>query len=422
MKKFAALLLALLIFGENVNINAAEDLYISTAKELYAFAERVNGGDSMDGVRVCLTGDISLNEPFTPIGADPARPFSGSFDGAGYSLSGLEIDGGAYSGFFGCVTDGSVKNLNIKSAAVKGGDYSGILIGRLYSYSRTATVEGCSVSGSLVGGCYVGGLCGVAYAYSSGENSRLNVVASKAEVAVSGNIYVGALLGKGESRATDGSARLTVRGCQALGNVKAQGSYGAMGGGISGALSAHDGGGSASATLADCVSYAHTVVEKAAAGGIVGALGTQGGRATLTVEGCVALGNTAAGALCGGICGKAEMEKGSLAIKNCVAAGALGGDDTYPIAKGTEGESCTTAQGLADIPAWVDLPPYTKGDINGDGRINSLDAAMILRYDSGLISFGLVQKLAADTNGDGKANSLDAARVLRYDAGIIGTL
>lgn len=58
------------------------------------------------------------------------------------------------------------------------------------------------------------------------------------------------------------------------------------------------------------------------------------------------------------------------------------------------------------------------GDVNGDGKSNSLDAAQVLKYDAGMISLSEKQKERADVNGDGEVNSLDAAKILREDAGI----
>ncbi len=56
------------------------------------------------------------------------------------------------------------------------------------------------------------------------------------------------------------------------------------------------------------------------------------------------------------------------------------------------------------------------GDVNGDGAVNSLDAAAILRFDAGLQQLTEDEKNAADINGDGKVNSLDAAQILKHDA------
>lgn len=59
------------------------------------------------------------------------------------------------------------------------------------------------------------------------------------------------------------------------------------------------------------------------------------------------------------------------------------------------------------------------GDINGDGAVNSLDAAQALRSDAQLITLEDTALIAADVNGDGAVNSLDAAQILKFDAGLI---
>lgn len=62
---------------------------------------------------------------------------------------------------------------------------------------------------------------------------------------------------------------------------------------------------------------------------------------------------------------------------------------------------------------------YLLGDVNKDGKINSLDAAKILKYDAKLTELAEDELVTADVNGDGKVNSLDAAKILKYDAGLI---
>lgn len=62
------------------------------------------------------------------------------------------------------------------------------------------------------------------------------------------------------------------------------------------------------------------------------------------------------------------------------------------------------------------------GDVNGDGYVDNLDAAMILKYDAGLTYLMDEQLIIADVNGDGCADNLDAAKILKFDAGIIDSL
>ena len=55
----------------------------------------------------------------------------------------------------------------------------------------------------------------------------------------------------------------------------------------------------------------------------------------------------------------------------------------------------------------------TKGDVNGDGKINSFDALLVLRNSVQMSELNTEEKLAADINGDSKINSLDALIILQ---------
>ena len=63
-------------------------------------------------------------------------------------------------------------------------------------------------------------------------------------------------------------------------------------------------------------------------------------------------------------------------------------------------------------------PPSELGDVNCDGRVNSVDAALILQYDARRIS-SLDCPQNADMNDDGRINSVDAAIILQIEAGIL---
>ena len=60
-------------------------------------------------------------------------------------------------------------------------------------------------------------------------------------------------------------------------------------------------------------------------------------------------------------------------------------------------------------------------DINGDGKVNSTDALIVLRYAVELGSDIKTdeQFMNADTNGDGKVNSMDALTILRISVGAV---
>lgn len=58
-------------------------------------------------------------------------------------------------------------------------------------------------------------------------------------------------------------------------------------------------------------------------------------------------------------------------------------------------------------------PEVKYGDVNGDGNINSTDAAILYRSVNGKYTLPDSQKAAADVNGDGAVNSTDAALIYR---------
>jgi hypothetical protein len=53
--------------------------------------------------------------------------------------------------------------------------------------------------------------------------------------------------------------------------------------------------------------------------------------------------------------------------------------------------------------------------------VNSIDAALALQSDAGLVDSQPCLE-QADANGDSLVNALDALLILQYDAGIIGSL
>lgn len=85
------------------------------------------------------------------------------------------------------------------------------------------------------------------------------------------------------------------------------------------------------------------------------------------------------------------------------------------------GEKMTAGNKIAAITTTIQIrvgeSTVTWGDVNGDGKVNSTDAVLILRYAAQL---GVdIDTAAADVNGDGKINSTDAVLILRYAAQLI---
>ena len=59
------------------------------------------------------------------------------------------------------------------------------------------------------------------------------------------------------------------------------------------------------------------------------------------------------------------------------------------------------------------------GDVNGDGYINSIDAAMVYAYHNGKVTLTEGQLVGADVTKDGDVNSVDAAKIYAYHNGKI---
>ena len=65
-------------------------------------------------------------------------------------------------------------------------------------------------------------------------------------------------------------------------------------------------------------------------------------------------------------------------------------------------------------------PPYTLGDVDGDGVIDAGDALLVLKYEAQLTDLDTTQKLAANVTapwkGDDSVDAGDALRILLYEA------
>ena len=171
--------------------NISEIVEIATKADLFAFAQRINGGDSMSKKLVVLTADIDLeNELWTPVGQTGATEFKGIFDGQGHTIKNLNIDSSAQtgehysSGLFGWVEGKvTIKNVNIDGATVMGNHNVAALLG--YTYS--AQISNCHVSNATIvcnhandDAC--GDKCGTIVGYAGNESRFTNCSASNSTV------------------------------------------------------------------------------------------------------------------------------------------------------------------------------------------------------------------------------------------------
>ena len=63
-----------------------------------------------------------------------------------------------------------------------------------------------------------------------------------------------------------------------------------------------------------------------------------------------------------------------------------------------------------------------EGDVNGDGKVDTTDAKLIMQYDLGLVDETALELAVADVNGDGKVDTTDAKLIMQFDLGLIDEL
>ncbi|MCL2722556.1 MAG: hypothetical protein FWD47_14595 [Treponema sp.] len=217
---------------------------ITTAEQLAGLAQLVNNGNGMAGRIIKLGNNIVLNDTtnwmvttpinlWIPIGGSQYRPqndpigryfreFSGTFDGAGFVISGVYINSSSdYQGLFGKVnSSGIIKNLGVTVSSIRGGGYVGGLVG----YS-SGTITNCYATGNVwgiaigfsEGSCvfshsYIGGLAGsggtITNSHATGNVSGTAIVYSESNNTCFSS-YVGGLVGFGG----------TITNSYAIGNV-----------------------------------------------------------------------------------------------------------------------------------------------------------------------------------------------------------
>ena len=156
-----------------------EPYQISTAEELYWFAGLVNGtlpdgGEKNLSANAILTANITVNTgvldenknlvsksdltEWEPIG-DRWSSYTGTFDGQGYTISGLYFNNptSSYVGLFGNIgANGKISNVGVLDSYFQFREFEGGVCGVNYG-----TVRDCKNTGSVRGLAAIGGVCGL---------------------------------------------------------------------------------------------------------------------------------------------------------------------------------------------------------------------------------------------------------------------
>ena len=141
---------------------------IGTAEGLKWFRDKVNNAKAKEETKICavLTANIDLkNEEWTPIGiGEDTRtedlPYSGTFDGNGHTISGLNVNYGDKNGGLFCyVKSVTIKNLTVAgSVTYSSGD--GIAYGGIVGCADSSTIENCTNRCTVTGNWDAGGIVG----------------------------------------------------------------------------------------------------------------------------------------------------------------------------------------------------------------------------------------------------------------------
>ncbi len=154
-----------------------------------------------------IDANYSLGESFDPIGTNE-KPFTGRFDGLGFSIFALNIDSTSnYTGLFGYVVNATVRNFTLSSGSVSGRDYTGAAVG----YAYDSIIENIINTQDVNGRSYVGGIVGAAEGSESELTNLTNLInvgtvrATVGTVAGENSFNVGGIVGSLDNSELDGT-------------------------------------------------------------------------------------------------------------------------------------------------------------------------------------------------------------------------
>ena len=325
-------------------------------------------------------------------------PFTGSFDGKGYNITGLYINRSFedYIGLFGCIGDnGRISDITLIDNKVNGDNNVGGLVG-----NNWGIVENCSATENISGGGDVGGLVGynegrMENCFATGKVSGCNLGGLVALNSASGTIVncyaTGDVSGKGFNGGLVGLNRGTVENCYATGNIAGTGIRG-----IGGLVGENDG------VLQNCYAIGNITGKNDYIGGLVG---DNGG----TVQNCSASGDVSGeDDYVGGLVGENEGT-----LQNCYAAGDVSGNQRVGGLAGTNLgiiENCyaiANVNGVKDIGGLVGDPfdyYYSIGRISNSFYCINYTA---IKNKHNVMPYGIYKKQFDQWLGNDKTLNID---------------
>ena len=397
----------------------ADDPYkISTPADMWTLAETSDDW----GKCFVLTADIDLGgDPWTTIGNnDKNKAFTGTFDGGGKKISGLNIyNVSDNQGLFGNVNKGVISDLHVSGTVVGGGNVGGI-VGMLDNSGR---VVNCSFEGS-VGGT---GLDGTDLALGGivGHNHNGEVIGCRNSGTVDcPTMYAGGIVGQNEGgyarvencensgtitiSAADASNAGGIVGCNIVsgkvincrnfGTVDGTGSHGRIGG-IAGQNN--------SAGVSLCYNSG-PVTGSTLVGGIVGQNTGAG-----TISECYNTASVSGSTQVGGVAGANE---GGAKVTNCYNAGGVSGTNAGGVVGYNYGGSSSKSATRGTVENC-----YSRGTVSSGGGIVGLNTGY---GTSGRVTnnYYLTGTAAGGINSDNVAGQAEAKTEDEFASGEVAWL
>lgn len=355
---------------------------VADADDLKLFRDVVNGKKISNSISLVstpaacaeLTANIALDsdEEWTPISEYTGKGndtfYKGTFDGGGYTISGLKVSGDDYVGLFGCIKDATIKNLKV-SGKVTGKDYVGGIVGRADGSAKIQNCHNYCEVESSGGRQHTGGIVGYAK-----DSSTISDCGNVGKVSLSspgpGEYVVGGVVGWKENG--------TVQNCYNMGQVSGTG-FNVDAGGIVGYISnggvqncynegavsaivtqSGNVGGVVSAnyqsTVQDCYNVgALSTTGDGYIGGVVADINNS------SVQGCYNVGQVSATVTGSGNAGGVAGWKNSGTVQNCYY---LKGTAEYAVG-GAADEATTGSKTAAEFADGTVLTALIAGRVNG---------------------------------------------------------
>jgi len=365
---------------------------ITTAAELYWFAEYVNAGNASACAK--LMNDITVNENvivngalnsdtsgfavWTPIGVR-TKAFSGTFDGNNETISGLYVSAtSGYQGLIGYMQSGTVKNVTVANSYFSGTTNIGAVVG-CYGMDGVSTVTNCHNVNSVViaSDYYAGGVVGGQYAPATSHAQIVVSNCSNSGSVTGAKHYVGGIIGYAENF-SEGTA---ISNCTNTGTITNTSTSRAQG---TGGIAGYFGGSSAvKVEIVDCINSGTIQIAEGGKQDYMG--GIIGQNSYGHISDCNNTGTISGYQYAGGIVG---INSGT--VTNCQNTGAV--ISTYAGIGGIAGNNNGTVTGCTN-----------SADVQGQW------------YVGGIIGSGIGTGLSGCTNtGDVTSNTYGAGGVIGY--------